>query len=95
MKEQLQYLAMKAALVVGKANPNATGTKIVEGIQWFIAGGGLLMAVWGIVQLTQSGRQGDSSGKMEGSWLLVGGILLLALGGGTLITGVFSNPPGM
>lgn len=95
MKEQLQYLAMKATLVVGKADPNTTGTKIAEGIAWFIAAGGLLMAVWGIVQLTQSGRQGDSTGKMEGSWLLIGGILLLALGGGTLITGVFANPPGM
>lgn len=95
MKELVQNLAMKATLVVGKADPNATGTKIVEGIQWFIAGGGLLMAVWGIVQLAQSGRQGDSQGKMEATWLLVGGILLLALGGGTLIAGVFSTPPGM
>ncbi len=95
MKEQLQYLAMKATLVVGKANPNETGKKIVEGIQWFIAGGGLLMAVWGIVQLAQSGRNGDSQGKMEGSWLLVGGVLLMIIGGGTLISGIFSNPPGM
>lgn len=95
MKLLLQNLAIKTTLVVGKADPNATSAKIVAGIQWFIAGGGLLMTVWGIVQLAQSGRTGDSTGKMEGSWLIVGGLLLMIVGGGTLISGVFSNPPGM
>ncbi|MBO1137169.1 hypothetical protein P0E66_13070 [Enterococcus faecalis] len=91
----LQNLLMKTTFVLGKTTPQDASSKIVSGIQWLIAGGGLLMAIWGIVQLTQSGRQGDAQGKMEGSWLLVGGVLLLALGGGTLITGVFTNPPGL
>lgn len=97
MKLFLQDLAFKATTVVataGRTNANNAGSTIAESIQWFIGGGGLLMAVWGIVQLTQSGRSGDSQGKMEGSWLLVGGILLMGISAGALITGVFSNPPG-
>jgi len=77
------------------ANANTTAQTIAGGLQWLIAGGGALLAVWGIVQITQAGRQGDSQGKMEGSWLIIGGILLLAISAGTMITGVFSNPPGM
>lgn len=77
------------------ANANATAQTIAGGLQWLIAGGGALLAVWGIVQITQAGRQGDSQGKMEGSWLIIGGILLLAISAGTMIAGVFSNPPGM
>ncbi|EGP4894560.1 hypothetical protein MCG01_05410 [Enterococcus hirae] len=81
--------------VVAAVNANNTGKKIAESFQWLIAGGGFLLAIWGIVQITQAGRQGDSQGKMEGSWLILGGILLLGVAAGTMITGVFSNPPGM
>ena len=81
--------------VIAAASAGDTGKKIAESFQWLIAGGGLLLAIWGIVQLTQSGRQGDSQGKMEGSWLILGGILLLGLAAGTMITGIFSNPPGL
>lgn len=95
MKINLLYIAQHALVLATKTNANDAGNKIVSGIQWMITGGGLLMAVWGIVQLVQSGRQGDSTGKMEGSWLIVGGLLLLALGAGTLIAGVFANPPGL
>ncbi|MBO0441538.1 hypothetical protein [Candidatus Enterococcus ikei] len=95
MKVFLNGLALKTTMVVA-ARTNATdaGTTIAKSIQWFITGGGLLMAVWGIVQLTQSGRSGDSQGKMEGSWLVVGGVLLMAIGAGSMLSGVFSNPPG-
>lgn len=95
MNVYLQNLAVKATYVIA-ARTNATdaGATIASSIQWFITGGGLLAAVWGIVQLTQSGRAGDSQGKMEGSWLVVGGILLMALGAGSMLAGVFSNPPG-
>lgn len=89
----LQLLKMNATNFV-LANANDSGAKIVAGIQWIIAGGGLLLAVWGIVQLTQSGRANDSQGKMEASWAIIGGLALLALGAGTLISGAFSNPPG-
>lgn len=95
MKIFLHDLALKTTMVVGaRTNANDAGTTIAQSIQWFITGGGLLMAVWGIVQLTQSGRSGDSQGKMEGSWLLVGGVLLMAIGAGSMLAGVFSNPPG-
>ena len=95
MKEIVTNVASKVSqYAVLAADSNTTGQKIVEGLQWLIAGGGVLLAVWGIVQITQAGRQGDSQGKMEGSWLIAGGILLLAVSGGTLITGVYSNPPG-
>lgn len=80
-------------LVVG--NASSTGATIAEGIMWMIGGGGVLLAVWGVVQITQAGRQGDSQGKMEGSWLVIGGMLLIAIGGGSLISGIFTNPPGM
>lgn len=82
-------------LVVANANASGTGETIAGGLQWLIGGGGALLSVWGIVQITQAGRQGDSQGKMEGSWLIIGGILLLAISAGTMVTGVFSNPPGM
>lgn len=70
------------------------GKTIAQDIQWLITGGGLLLAIWGIVALVQAGRANDSQGKMEASWFILGGILLLAIGAGTMITGVFSNPPG-
>lgn len=94
MKTTLQYVAQHM-LILAQTNATDAGNKIVNGIEWMITGGGLLMAVWGIVQLVQSGRSGDSQGKMEGSWLIVGGLLLLALGAGTLISGVFAHPPGL
>lgn len=89
----LQTLKLNATSFV-LANANDAGPKIVAGIQWIITGGGLLLAVWGIVQLTQSGRANDSQGKMEASWAIIGGLALMALGAGTLIAGTFSNPPG-
>ncbi|MGH1841486.1 hypothetical protein ABE867_12175 [Enterococcus gallinarum] len=96
MKEIVTNVAGKVnRFAVLATDPNSAGQTIVQGLQWLIAGGGVLLAVWGIVQITQAGRQGDSQGKMEGSWLIAGGILLLAVSGGTLISGVFSNPPGM
>lgn len=92
----IQNLKFKATtFLVGQADANANGTKIASAITWLIGGGGLLLAVWGIVQVTQSGRQNDSQGKMEGSWLILGGVLLMGLAAGSMITGVFSNPPGM
>lgn len=92
---RLESLNIKVThFVLGAKSATDTGSIIVESIQWLITGGGLLMAVWGIVQLTQSGRNNDSTGKMEATWLLIGGILLMAIGAGTLITGVFDNPPG-
>lgn len=81
--------------VVATASASDTGKKIAENVQWLIAGGGFFLAVWGIVQVTQSGRQGDSQGKLEGSWLILGGLLLLGIAGGSMISGIFSNPPGM
>ncbi|GMC02539.1 hypothetical protein K5E_22040 [Enterococcus thailandicus] len=81
--------------VIAAVSSSDAGKKISESFQWLIAGGGLLLAIFGIVQITQSGRQGDSQGKMEGSWSILGGILLLGLAAGTMITGIFSNPPGL
>lgn len=82
---------MSNVLLAAKTDP---GSNLAQDVVFLISGGGLMMAVWGIVMLTQSGRQNDSQGKMEGTWLIIGGILLLAIGGGSMITGVFSNPPG-
>jgi hypothetical protein len=81
----------KISTVMLASNP---GNNVAQDLVFLITGGGLMMAIWGIVQLTQSGRQNDSQGKMEATWLILGGILLLAVGGGSMITGVFSNPPG-
>lgn len=93
MFEQIKMKAMNT-MVVATANAGDAGASITQTIQWLITVGGLFMAVWGVVQLTQSGRANDSQGKMEASWLLGGGICLMAIGAGTLITGVLSNPPG-
>lgn len=82
---------MSNVLLAAKSDP---GSNLAQDVVFLITGGGLMMAVWGIVMLTQSGRQNDSQGKMEGTWLIIGGILLLAVGSGSMITGVFSNPPG-
>lgn len=85
---------MKTITNITLLDAASVGSTIAKDIQWLITGGGLLLAIWGIVQLTQAGRANDSQGKMEASWLILGGILLLAIGAGTLITGVFSTPPG-
>lgn len=94
MKLFVQKLSLQTAGIAAKTTAADAGSTISQSIQWLVAGGGLLMAIWGIVQLVQAGRQGDSQGKMEGSWLILGGILLLSISAGTMITGVFSNPPG-
>lgn len=86
---------MFSPVVAATTSASDVGQKIASSFQWLIAGAGLLLAVWGIVEVTQSGRQGDSQGKISGSWLILGGILLLGLAAGTMITGIFSNPPGM
>ena len=87
----MKNLTDKMSNVMLAANP---GSVVAKDLQWLITGGGVLLAVWGIVQLVQSGRQNDSQGKMEATWLILGGMLLFAIGGGTMLSGVFSTPPG-
>ena len=87
----MKNLTDKLSTVTLATNP---GSNIAQDLVWLISGGGLMLAIWGIVQLVQFGRQNDSQGKMEASWLILGGILLMAVGAGSMITGVFSNPPG-
>ncbi|EOD7438232.1 hypothetical protein ACJQ40_002737 [Enterococcus faecium] len=91
----MSKIMFSPVVAAAKADPNSVAQKIASGVIWLIGGGGLCLAVWGIVALTQAGRQGDSQGKMEGTWLILGGILLMAVAGGSMITGIFSNPPGM
>ncbi len=55
-------------LVVANANASGTADTIAGGLQWLIAGGGALLAVWGIVKLLKQ------EGKVipKGKWKVLG-----------------------
>lgn len=74
------------------SNPGST---IAKSLIWLINVGGFFMALWGVLQVAQSGRANDGAGKSEGSWLIGGGLAIMGLASGALIIGIFDNIPGM
>ncbi|MGY3713717.1 hypothetical protein [Lactococcus petauri] len=95
------YLSMLAFLALFKgreASAQTTGAQVgdilVKDLMWLVTGGGILTAVFGIIALINAGRAQDAQGKSEAGWFILGGILLAAVGGGSMLSGVFSNPPG-
>lgn len=99
------YLSMMLFLVIFKGNQafaakegQTTGTQVgenlVKDLMWLVTGGGILTAIFGIIALINAGRAQDAQGKSEAGWFILGGILLSVIGGGSMLSGVFSNPPG-
>ena len=55
----MKNLTDKLSTVTLATNP---GSNIAQDLVWLISGGGLMLAIWCIVQLVQSGRQNESQG---------------------------------
>ncbi|GAB2022650.1 hypothetical protein RyT2_17240 [Pseudolactococcus yaeyamensis] len=66
-------------------------SSIVDYLKWFLVVAGGLMALVGFIQFMMSGRQGDSTGKVEGAWLLAAG--LGVMGFGAIVALIITAPP--
>lgn len=98
VKSYLLMLALLALVKGREASAQTSGSQVgenlVKDLMWLVTGGGILTAIFGIIALINAGRAQDAQGKSEAGWFILGGILLAAIGGGSMLSGVFSNPPG-
>ncbi|MCO7181333.1 MULTISPECIES: hypothetical protein [Lactococcus] len=58
---------------------------------WFLQAGGGIVALVGIIVFFSSSRAGDGEGKMNGGWMIVGGVAVAAAA--AITNTILGNPP--
>lgn len=58
---------------------------------WFLQAGGAIVGLVGIIVFFSSSRAGDGEGKLNGGWMIVGGIATAAAA--TIAKTVLGTPP--